>query len=260
MKRYDDVCYKKTFVNQVILRLDFMRYVSPEIVFNEELENVIFEFFPKRGKDQIIRFNAINITFDANENRMPSANGQSVEGLQKEYYSTEGNKLIISNIFIAFEINKYSIFDKHMKWFQEILHILFSKGKVITKRTGLRYINMFRMPQIRLHKKYFNNNISATLIVKQEENANDFELVRSMHTNEYRADNFIVNFRYGMYNPEYPNVLKNNSFVLDYDCFSEDVFENAEQVLKFVDVGHEMIQTLFEDSITDSLRKVMRDE
>ena len=84
-------------------------------------------------------------------------------------------------------------------------------------------------------------------------------LIRSMHTTEYRLDSMTLNFRYGMYNPEYPNVLKKNSFVLDYDCFSDEMVESSEKVIQTIIQGHSMIQSLFEKNITDDMRKVMND-
>ena len=69
-----------------------------------------------------------------------------------------------------------------------------------------------------------------------------------------------LNFRYGLHNPQYPNPLSDNSFVLDYDCFVGDAFDNEKDVIKAIDEGHNNIQALFESSITDALRKEMKDE
>lgn len=260
MDKYVNVCYKNNFIKQVIFRIDFLRYVTPDVIFSNELENAIVKFYPQKGKDQIMRFNAINLVFDKNVSGIPSANGQSIEGLQKEYSTNNGNKVILSNMFVAFEINKYTIFDELMKCIKDILYILFKSGIVIAKRSGLRYINMFETNRFKLQKRYFNNDISSTLITKQTPKEESLCLIRSMHTNEYRIENAKLNFRYGMYNPEYPNCLRDNSFVLDYDCFSEEAFENADQILRFIEFAHGRIQELFESSISQSLRQVMDNE
>ena len=82
-------------------------------------------------------------------------------------------------------------------------------------------------------------------------------MIRSMHMTEYRIDEKTLNFIYGMYNPEYPNHLKKNDFVLDYDFFSKDIIDTADGIISVLDRGHDEIQLLFEKSITNSLREVM---
>lgn len=79
-----------------------------------------------------------------------------------------------------------------------------------------------------------------------------------MHTAEYRVDEMTMNFRYGMFNPEYPNYLKKNDFALDYDFFSDNVIDSVDEIFQVIDRGHYEIQVLFEHSITDSLREVMQ--
>lgn len=256
MNKYEDVCYKRSFINQVIFRIDFLRFLTPEDVFYEDIENIIIRFFPKKGIDQILKFNDINLVLD-NNNGKSSASSQTIEGLQKVYSSNTGNRFIISNMFLVFEINNYTLFDEHIKCFKDILFVLFSKS-VMAKRTGLRYINKYEADKLKLQKKFFNSDIAATLITKQTDEASSIKLVRSMHINEYRTDNAILNFRYGMYNPRYPDYLDDNSFVLDYDCFSEEVFDSSDNILKFTNFAHDMIQGLFENSISESLRQVMQ--
>lgn len=78
-----------------------------------------------------------------------------------------------------------------------------------------------------------------------------------MHMAEYRIDEMTMNFRYGMYNPEYPNYLKKNDFVLDFDFFSNEIIDSSDVILQLLNKGHDEIQSLFEQSITDSLREVM---
>lgn len=78
--------------------------------------------------------------------------------------------------------------------------------------------------------------------------------------NEYRIGEMTMNFRYGMFNPEYPNLLRKNDFVLDFDFFSDDVIDSSDGIIHVLDKGHNEIQALFERSITDSLREVMGNE
>lgn len=146
-----------------------------------------------------------------------------------------------------------------MKGFRDIVQEFCRFAKVPIQRTGIRYINIFDSTEIKVQKNFFSNDIGATLVTKMIDQDGPL-LVRSMHTNEYRINTMKIAFRYGLYNPEYPSVLSKNSFVLDYDCYIDDALEGSENVVQTIEQGHEYIQALFEDSITDSLRKVLNNE
>ena len=259
MTDYSTTCYRNSFLSQVIVRIDFLGFVQNSSAFEESIEKEILRIFPRRGKDQIIRFNSVNVVFNQNGTGVPNANGETIEGIQREYFTTDGtNKLILTNKFVIFEINKYSSFEDHKQWFQSILMAFFQKNRVSASRTGIRYINIFDSGKLKLQKKFFVPEIAASLKVAVKEDSP--QLIRSMHMSEYRIDEMTMNFRYGMFNPEYPNVLKKNNFALDYDFFSNDVIDSADGIIRVLDKGHQEIQTMFEKSITDSLREVMNNE
>lgn len=200
--RYQKSFSQKSFLNQVIVRVDFLKFAKNP--FGENIEKEILWIFPRRGKDQIIRFNSLNLVFDRKNNGIPNANGESVEGIQQEYLTTDGlNKLILTNKFLIFEINKYTSFEEHKQWFQSILLAFFQKNRVSASRTGIRYINVFDSSNIKLRKNFFSSEIAASLkVITQNESS---QLIRSMHMSEYRIDEMTMNFRYGMFNPDYPN-------------------------------------------------------
>ena len=257
MLEYSSVCYKNSFLTQVIVRVDFAQFIQTNMVFDENIEKEILKIFPRRGKDQIIRFNSINVVFDQKNNGLPNANGEIIEGIKREYFTNDGgSKLILTNKFIIFEINKYVSFELHKQWFQSILLALFQKNRVSATRTGIRYINIFDTSKIKLQKKYFASEIASSLYVRIAEEQTP-RLIRSMHMAEYRVDEMTMNFRYGMFNPEYPNFLKKNDFALDFDFFSNEIIDSSDEILQVLDKGHNEIQSMFEQSITDSLREVM---
>ena len=261
MSEYSSICYRNSFLSQVIVRIDFLQFVETTASFSESIEKEILRIFPRRGKDQIIRFNSINVVFDQNDNSSPNTKGEILEGIQREYFTNDGeNKLILSNKFIVFEINKYSSFEEHKQWFQSILFAFFQKNRVPVNRTGIRYINIFQQSRVKLQKNFFTPEIAASLYPKIVEAVSEPRMIRSMHMTEYRIDEMTMNFRYGMFNPEYPNSLRKNDFVLDFDFFTNDVIDSADGIIHVLDKGHYEIQSLFERSITDSLREVMANE
>lgn len=259
MTDYSCICYRNNFLSQVIVRIDFLEFIQSPLAFDESIEKEILRFFPRRGKDQIIRFNSLNVVFNQNNNGLPNANGEIFEGIQREYSTMDGaNKLVLTNKFITFEINKYNNFDEHKQWFQSILMAFWLKNRVSASRTGIRYINIFDSSKLKLQKNFFAPEIAAFLKVTTK--ASSPCLIRSMHMAEYRIDDMTMNFRYGMFNPEYPNALKKNDFALDYDFFSNDIIDSADNIIQVLDKGHHEIQAMFEGSITPSLREVMINE
>ncbi len=261
MDLYENVGYEKSFLNQVILRLDFLQFANTNDIFIDEIENGILRFFPRRGMDQIIRFNALNVVFDSNNPIPQSAHGGYQDGIQREYYSSsQNNKLILSNKSLIFEINEYSNYEEIQQWLKEIVVPLLLKNRLTVIRTGIRYINVFDSEKMRIRKNYFSREIAATISVNEFQEDNSVLLTRSMHVTEYQINGMQLVFRYGLYNPQYPNKLLNYSFALDYDCYTEEPIESVDELLRCIENGHGAIQMLFESSITDVLRKVMHNE
>lgn len=175
---------------------DFAQFIQTNMVFDENIEKEILKIFPRRGKDQIIRFNSINVVFDQKNNGLPNANGEIIEGIQREYFTNDGgSKLILTNKFIIFEINKYVSFKLHKQWFQSILLALFQKNRVSATRTGIRYINIFDTSKIKLQKKYFASEIASSLYVRIAEEQKP-RLIRSMHSVSYSAPQKVIIRRY----------------------------------------------------------------
>lgn len=261
MDEYQNVKYSKSFLNEVILRIDFLQFVDSADIFSPEVEEAVLKNFPRRGKNQQIHFNSINLTFNLPDSALPSTSGETQDGFQREYYSATGNnKVLLSNKFIIFTIDQYDSFENHLQWFRNILIPIFSKKRIATERIGIRYINLFETEKIKLQKNYFAPEISAALVTKVPVVQDELSLVRSMHLAEYHVSTMTLHFRYGMFNPNYPNLLTKNSFSLDFDCFTNEPVDAAEKILNFLEISHSYIQSLFESSITDSLRQVMQNE
>lgn len=252
------ICYKRNFLHQVIVRMDFLQFVSTEIIMDSELERTIIKYFQRKEKEQLLQLNSINLTLQ--NTSLVNSNGMTTEGVQREYSSEGNNKFFLSNQYMIFEINKYNSFEEHMKGIRDIVQEICRKTKMPIQRTGIRYINIFDSNGIKFQKNFFSNEIASFYPLKGDASDDNLIIVRSMHTNEYRYNSMKIVFRHGMYNPDYPNSLKDNSFVLDYDSYTDDAIVGSEDVLASIDKGHEAIQLLFEKSITDYLRKVLNDE
>lgn len=261
MVELGSIQYSKSFIDQVICRIDFNQFIENDNVFCPEIEKCILSYFPSRGKEQIIRFNAIKFAFSVANKKYLNSTGDSIDGVQREYFSQDGkNKVIMSNQFLVFDIRQYDSFVAMSMIMREIISVFLAKNHVGSERVGIRYINIYDEDKIKLQKNYFSSEIASILPTKNTPDLDGMTLIRSMHMNEYQVSSMRLNFRYGMYNPEYPNALMKKNFSLDFDCFSDEVLESSEEIMHRFEIGHDAIQRLFENAISDYMRKVMSNE
>lgn len=250
---YDRICYDRSCISQVIIRLDFLEYIDNSILFESPLEKEVLKSFPKKGMRQLLRFQTMNVTTDPNGTR---AEQTTRDGVQQEFADPFGNKMILANKFIIMEINRYTKYEDVMQMFVPVLKQLLEKIQLTSMRTGIRYINYFSEEGIKPQKNYFVPSVGALLETKQGVN----DCIRSMAMNEYIVDDMHLNFRFGMYNPQYPQYIKKPNYVLDYDCFCDEAVIGFDSMMLHIEKGHNAIQRSFESSITDQLRKVMSNE
>lgn len=249
---YSKKCYEKTALFKVIVRLDFRNFIETNLLFQDGIINNILDIFPNKSMRQLVSFQTMNMTFNPNENKTERT---VKNGAQQNFFDESGNRLVLTNMFVAIEIKKYTTFDA-LKNRLALFQTIFDKCNVVISRTGIRYINLFDDDTIRPQKRYFKAPVSAlaTLHLSPEK---DEVCIRSLNTTEFQMEDMRLNFRYGQYNPAYPQPINRPHFVLDFDCFYGGSVEKYAEVMDHVDRGHDAVQRLFEDSISDTLRKVM---
>ena len=247
---YDAICYKKTCLSQVIIRIDFLEYVDADVLFGSEVEKKVLKNFPKKGMQQLLRFQTMNVIANPKGTR---AEQTTQDGVQQEFTDSIGNKIILSNKFLIVEINKYTKYADVLHMFVPVLKALLDKIQLTSMRTGIRYINFFNEEGIKPQKNYFTASVGSLLDTKQREK----NCIRSMAMNEYVVDDMHLNFRFGMYNPQYPQQMNKLNYVLDYDCFCDEAVIGFEAIINHIQKGHDAIQKMFEGSITPQFRKVM---
>lgn len=79
---YDDICYKRSCLSQVIIRLDFLEFISNDTLFGSDVEKEVLKSFPKKGMQQLIRFQTMNVVADPNGTR---AEQTTRDGVQQEF-------------------------------------------------------------------------------------------------------------------------------------------------------------------------------
>lgn len=256
-KNYDAIKYDHAFLHQVILRVDFIQFLETKKLFSDDMEIAILKQFPMRGIDKKVSFDAINVEINANKMSVNNARKETIEGIQREYNKGK-NKVILSNKSLIYDIKEYDKFEIHYRNFTDILQALFRNWNITSSRIGIRYINIYETDRIKLRKNMFSQEISATLNAKALASDEELLLTRALCLNEYQISNMHLNFRYGLYNPDYPNPLSKGNFSLDYDCFTTEPMDSMDAILQCVIRGHDAIQSLFESSITDNMRKILK--
>jgi len=85
------------------------------------------------------------------------------------------------------------------------------------ERLGLRYVNNINLDEINPlnWKKYINSNLTSSLKFVKDRNL----ISRAFHNLELKYEDMNIRFQYGLHNPDYPSIIKEKEFILDYDAY-----------------------------------------
>jgi uncharacterized protein (TIGR04255 family) len=245
--------YKRNFLTNVILRLDFNYLEALNTSATEELQ------FSKDIKD-IYSYSSSqkmqNISVSIPDGRKISED----EIFILIYKNEEEGKKIISLMPNALVFEYKQLQYEHFNSFSnDIVFILqqFQKNYSVTEftRLGLRYINEIEIPGIDPlnWEGYLNSELAQAVKAGLIKN---LRVARSMHQLHLIKDDIIIIFNYGLYNKSYPNPVLFPALVLDYDCYIPNSL-SEEDVLNSIKKLNKVAGELFENSIGESLRTLM---
>ncbi len=240
--------YKTNFITNVILRLDFNSIAD----FNDGLlEDFHKEIRDKFSKSEPTELNQFTIKED----------GSIETDFKKEplgIFISENNtaKVSFAPNFILITMSNYESFEPYVRFVNDVINAFNKISKVeFLNRVGLRYVN-----QINIHKSdplnwnlYINSSLFAP-VNKFFENKQD--IARSIGQTIFNYDSYLMNFTYGVLNPDYPARIVKNEFILDYDCYAINII-NEKLFEDHINQFHVSIADLFEKSITKKLREKM---
>lgn len=246
---YENVCYKKPFLKDVILRLDFGSKVEafsralPQKVATAALQRFpLFE--PQKTQTQEIMFSAMALQT------------KTEDTMQWVYHGRNREKtLTITPEMFLIRNQSYESFENFHGDFDHVLNVLFEAQKDLSVgRVGLRYINILDTPgdDPLAWADYVNEDMLGIIDMHKDVKA----LSRAFHIVEFNYDGQNVKFQFGIANPDYPAPIKRRQFVLDIDSYFTGAL-TQEDVARSVDAAHEKIQSLFEESITERTRAIM---
>jgi len=245
--------YKSNYLTQVILRIDFQT-TMPEYQrsISKDLEEEILKYFTlKEAKEGFIE----EVKFTPSSEKVER---QRTEFKEWNYFANERQKrLCLTKDFLFIAYQKYLNYEDFTEPFYTLLKFLISNHKDLQiKRIGMRYINNVKIEEDDPFewRKYLNNNLLCVFDVPQ----NRTEIRRALNILELNIDDIMLKYQYGMHNPDYPAPIKQKIFVLDLDAYKSGIL-SLEELSDIIPKLHDNIESLFEKSITSSLREKMNE-
>jgi len=241
--------YKKTFLKKVVARVDFASPVeSLQKKLPPAVNAALLKVFPILESKKAV---GKEFTIGPQETEE-----RTFEQMNWYYYSKDRQKrACLSFEFFWVEYNVYSSFEQLKADFLPILEELFkSIQQLQIKRFGLRYIDHidFDEKDVFEWSDYLHELLLAAFSIPHEGK----QIIRTFNNFTVSDEDMILQFQYGMYNPDFPAPIKKKLFVLDSDAYTQGLLELSDIQAK-LEKFHEAIGSLFEQVITDKLREKM---
>lgn len=247
---YEKACYKKPYLAEVVVRIDFVTSVSGlERHLPEKLAKVFSKDFPITEPSEIIG-REFQLGADSVKTKETRAKQWNFFGKERDKQLT----LTASAVFVSYK--KYTTYEDMKREFSSTVEALAKEyPDVRTRRFGLRYIN--KIERESGHSPFeWGDIIEPTLLGVKDFFKAPEQLVRLFHIAELKTDDINILFQFGLPNPDYPALIKRPVFVLDIDAYVQIAHDLGES-LQYMNQAHEQIQKLFEASITGTLRELM---
>jgi uncharacterized protein (TIGR04255 family) len=244
-------CYRKPFLKKVIVRIDLATPLESlkKAIHPQLTKNILASFPISEPKKAVIK------QFQISPQHKES-NEITSEEKYWFYHSKNREKTIcLAQNFVFVEYNQYKSYEELQEDFLSIVHLLVSLYDAFQiSRLGLRYINHIELNEKDFFnwKKYLKPKLLYNLSLPKER----CEIIRVFNNFTISDGDMILQFRYGMHNPDFPAFIKKKLFILDLDAFQEGLID-VDYIENGIDKYHDAIEKQFEDSITDNLRRKM---
>jgi uncharacterized protein (TIGR04255 family) len=247
---YEEVCYEKPYLREVVARIDFVSPVEGMAkALPARLANVISEHF------QISEpIDAVSQEFEINNEGVRQQKRTLFK--QWNFFGKEREKqLSVSAPFMFVTFARYMNFEAMKEdWNAVVQAVAKAFPDARAGRFGLRYINSIEIED--QAPTAWDDLIAPGLLAALQFFNRSEHLTRLIQVVGLKYGNLDVQVQFGMPNPDFPAVMKRAAFVLDFDGYVQTAHELAES-LQHMEDAHARIQDLFEKSITDRLRERM---
>lgn len=251
---YEDICYEKPFLKEVIVRVDLSspirdigKKLPPPVASRIANRFPIVE--PKKGIEEEMQFSPSEMHRKRSEFTI-----WNYFGLERE------KRVSIAPDHIVAVYRLYKTFEKLYEDFIDIMDALTNSYPDFRgRRVGLRYINVINEQSSGLTDPFsWNEYINSGMLGLFSHFTDRPTLNRIFHIVELRYEGVNVKYQFGMPNPDFPAPIKKPYFVLDLDGYV-DGSQDLSEIGTSINRAHEKIQELYEGSITNKLRERMND-
>lgn len=247
---YEDTCYKTNYLTDVVARIDFVVPVGGfERTLPSELSNVASKAFPIAEPVDVI-----GVEFQiGKEGEKPNQTRQK----EWQFHGKQREKLLaISSQSIYVIYKKYATYEAVKTEFAAIVRTAAKQlPEMMVKRFGLRYVNKITS-EGSTKLSTFSGMIAPELLASAKFFKDPKKLTRLFHVAELKYGDVDLRYQFGFPNPDYPAAMKRPEFIIDLDGYVQ-VSHELNESLQYMDAAHDIIQGLFESSITNALRKKM---
>ena len=248
---------KKNYLDQVILRIDFPS-TPLEIKDNlpKELLKIILPLFPIPEKKEIVE-KGYKIHLKEDKIDLEESNK-----ITEWYYYNKNRKrfICISKKYVFFVYKEWDdhTYEELEGTFNNIVSILYSISDIQITRLGLRYINHVELTESGSPTEWdgYLNDYLVSIFNMVETGT---QISRAFQNLELILPEMMIRFQYGMYNPDYPAVIKRKLFVLDYDGYCE-YLQDQKEIKDNLSKINVQIGKLFKRSIGPKLEALMKGE
>lgn len=249
METLSGICYAKTFLTEVIVKVSFVSPV-PELysTLPTDVARAALRSFPiDEPKPAVTQ--AITISKD-------DISSIKKEFIEWNFYGPNREKrLAISPEVILMVHNKYERFELFRDEFCQVTEPLFEAlPQAQASRIGLRFINQVVTPGV--DPLSWEEHIAPELLGILKYRIENAKPSRLFHTIENSFDGFNLRFQFGIFNPDYPAPICQRQFILDFDAYYRGLVDSRD-IQKNMELFHTQIQVLYERSITQQLRDLM---
>ncbi len=240
--------YKRNYLSSVIFRLDFFQDIA--IGELREYSKKIKSILPIREEKEGVS-GMINLDFTSGDVRQASRKISTWLFSNKN----KNKKLEVGLNYIYLEYTNHS-YKNSLELLSDINALIFpfleSYEIGTARRVGLRYTNEINLNEKNPldWSKYINKKLIGGLDFGSK------KIARSMGQVILKEENGDLVFNFGMWNKDYPNQILNKEFILDFDCYS-NLGISRDKIIERVKEYNNIIEGLFEDSITDNFRKIL---
>lgn len=247
--------YKKNFITEVILRIDFETPLTE--LTSESLKKLRSVDILQQSdfKEQEVKLLEAKLAPAEQELRI------STVGSKGTYKLNDGvSTFILDNGAFLLTADKYEQFDPFFDIFKKGYRALQDVVSVAKfKRIGLRFINRIevdRLSGITAWKDYINPG----LIPNYEGIAlPNFSLRRNMNEIFLSDGEYVVHYRIGIWNKDFPSKIVDKEFIVDIDCYIDNVVLESDDILNKPPLMSQITYDSFKFIATSELIKLLEE-